>query len=423
MKTVHWNWSHKDPVTGQDVGKKNVINNYCISLAANEPRCTSCHIGYGYTDASYDFTVQENVDCLACHADTVYFRKFPSGACMPILGADAKEFPAGSGTLWLPVDLVKAAGSVRLPGRDNCGVCHFYGGGADAVKHGDLDSSLMDPSRSLDVHMDAAGLDFTCVDCHNGDDHQVRGEIYTGEARVACSDCHSGESAPHAFNPVLARHARTIACETCHIPEFARAQPTKMTWDWSQAGQLDAKGKPIVKKDAEGHVVYDGQKGAFTSAMNVVPEYRWWNGTTKFMTVKDRIDPSKVVTLTDFQGKRGDGLIMPFKVFTGKQPYDSVNNTLVTPNLFPNNANDAGAYWKSYDWQKAITSGMATVGAPYSGQFGFVSTEFLWAQNHMVAPKERALSCDQCHAVGGRLDFAALGYSAKEAKELQKARK
>ena len=44
------------------------------------------------------------------------------------------------------------------PGRENCGSCHFYGGGGDGVKHGDLDSSLKRPSRELDVHMDAEGL-------------------------------------------------------------------------------------------------------------------------------------------------------------------------------------------------------------------------------------------------------------------------
>ncbi len=196
-----------------------------------------------------------------------------------------------------------------------------------------------------------------------------------------------------------------------------------MTWDWSTAGQLDANGKPIMKKDAEGHVIYDGQKGSFTSAKDVIPTYRWWNGTTNYLTVKDKIDPSKVVNLAAAKGSRSDGLITPFKVFTGKQPYDSVNNTMVAPNLFPNNPSDNDAYWKTYDWQRAITSGMKTVGAPYSGQYAFVATEFSWVQNHMVAPKENALSCDDCHSAKGRLDFVALGYSADEAKKLQAPRK
>lgn len=423
MKTVHWTWTYKDPVTGADLGKRNVINNFCISLSANEPRCTSCHIGYGYSDANFDFNNANNIDCLVCHADTTVYKKFPAGSGLPVLGEAAKEFPAGSGTMFQPVDLLKAAQSVRAPDRTNCGVCHFYGGGGDAVKHGDLDSTLAKPTRALDVHMGTDGANMTCVDCHAANGHEIAGRIYTGETAIGCVDCHSGKSDPHAADPVLSKHVKLIACQTCHIPEFARGQATKMTWDWSTAGQLDANGKPIVKKDAEGHVIYDGQKGTFTSAKDVIPTYRWWNGMTTYTTVKDKIDPTKVVALDSFKGSRGDGKITPFKVFTGKQPYDSVNNTMVAPNLYPNNANDAGAYWKSYDWQKAITSGMQTVGAPYSGQYAFASTEFSWAQNHMVAPKEMALTCGDCHSDKGRLDFVALGYSADEAKRLMQPRK
>ena len=422
MGTVHWTWTYEDPATGQTLGKRNVINNFCISLTANEPRCTSCHVGYGYADAGFDFTNENNVDCLVCHADPTVYKKFPAGAGMPVLGS-AKEFPGGSGNMWQPVDLVKAAQSVRLPDRGNCGACHFNGGGGDAVKHGDLDTSLLSPAKTLDVHMDASGANMTCADCHAKPAHEIAGEIYTGEARVACADCHTGTSAPHAGNAVLAKHTENIACQTCHIPTFARAQATKMSWDWSTAGRLDDKGKPIVEKDAEGHVIYDGQKGSFSSAKNVVPAYRWWNGRTDYLTVRDKIDPTKVVELTALKGSRGDGLITPFKAFTGKQPYDSVNDTMVTPNLFPNNAADAGAYWKGYDWQKAIASGMEASGAPYSGQYGFVSTEFDWTQNHMVAPKEMALGCGDCHSADGRLDFAALGYSPSEAAKLRTPRK
>ena len=42
MSTSHWTWEHLDPVSGDMLGKKHVINNYCIAVASNEPRCTSC---------------------------------------------------------------------------------------------------------------------------------------------------------------------------------------------------------------------------------------------------------------------------------------------------------------------------------------------------------------------------------------------
>ena len=65
---------------------------------------------------------------------------------------------ASSGKDWPAVDLVSVAQGVGMPSRANCGACHFTGGGGDAVKHGDMDTSLKAPSFELDVHMDAEGL-------------------------------------------------------------------------------------------------------------------------------------------------------------------------------------------------------------------------------------------------------------------------
>jgi hypothetical protein len=42
-----------------------------------------------------------------------------------------------------------------------------------------------------------------------------------------------------------------------------------------------------------------------------------------------------------------------------------------------------------------------------------------WVQNHMVAPKEQALTCTSCHTPNGRLDFASLGYLPERAAQLQ----
>ncbi|MGA8393134.1 MAG: cytochrome C, partial [Burkholderiaceae bacterium] len=62
-RTKHWKWEYKNPETNQLLGKKHVINNFCISIASNEAACNSCHIGYGWKDASFDFKSEENVDC------------------------------------------------------------------------------------------------------------------------------------------------------------------------------------------------------------------------------------------------------------------------------------------------------------------------------------------------------------------------
>ncbi len=418
MATIHWTWETADPLTGQIVGKRHVLNNYCVAVPSNEPRCTSCHAGYGYADKTFDFSVEENVDCLVCHAQNGTYKKFPAGAGMPWLGDEPKEFPPGSGKMWEKVDLAAAAQSVALPTRANCGACHFFGGGGDAVKHGDLDTTMTNPSRELDVHMSPDGGNFSCQTCHQPEAHAIPGRIYNGEERVMCEDCHSGEEAPHQESDmadVLTTHTTYIACQTCHIPAFARGQATKLSWDWSTAGRKTEDGKPIIEKDENGNVIYHTKKGSFTWGSNVIPYYMWWNGNTYYLTVEDKINPSQVVKINTFEGSRGDGKIYPFKRFQGVQGYDTVNNVLLIPNLFPNNAEDTGAYWKSYDWSAAFASGMEYAGAEFSGEYDWVNTEMYWVQNHQVAPKENAVQCEECHtAEGGRLDFAALGYSEEE---------
>jgi hypothetical protein len=46
---------------------------------------------------------------------------------------------------------------------------------------------------------------------------------------------------------------------------------------------------------------------------------------------------------------------------------------------------------------------MATVNAPFSGKIDFLKTEMSWPITHMVAPKEKALACQDCHRDNGRL--------------------
>jgi hypothetical protein len=84
----------------------------------------------------------------------------------------------------------------------------------------------------------------------------------------------------------------------------------------------------------------------------------------------------------------------------GKQPYDPENKTLVTPHTA---GNDDTGFWKNLEWQKAITTGMKNTGAPFSGKVDFVTTEMFWPITHMVAPKDKALGCVECHAREGRL--------------------
>ena len=415
-KTKHWNWEFTNPDTGQVLGKKKIINNFCLAIAKNEPRCTSCHIGYGWKDDSFDFSSEENVDCLVCHDTTDTYKKFPTGAGHP--NYTEKVFPKGSKKIWKVADLSKVAQSVGKTRRENCGVCHFYGGGGDGVKHGDLDSSMTNPDKNLDVHMGVDGLNFVCSECHTTDGHNVQGSRYNivakdthgidipgrgDHSRATCESCHGDK--PHAatLNNKINDHTDKVACPTCHIPEFARGGvASKLWWDWSTAGKKDADGKPIKVKNKDGDVIYVTKKGDFKWGENQQPEYAWLSGDIRYKQLDEFIDPGEVVHLNTFSGSYDDpdARIWPFKVMRGKQPYDKGNNTLVLLHLF---GKEKAAYWKSYDWNNAISSAMKAAGAEYSGEYGFIETALYWPLAHMVAPKEQALGCAECHSKEGRL--------------------
>ena len=416
--TKHWTWEVVDAKTGKKLGKKNLINNFCTTTISNEKDCMACHAGYGWQDKSFDFTKQENVDCLVCHDSTGTYRKLPGDAGHPIY--ERKEFPHGSGKFVDPVDLNKVAQNVAMPGRQNCGACHFFGAGANGTKHGDLDTSLIKPGKHLDVHMDAEGLNFSCVSCHKTVDHQVSGSRYEfsagrhgrpiprgkyDEDPASCQSCHGDK--PHRENALLMdrlnMHTDKLACQTCHIPEYARnGIGTEKSWDWSSATTMDAEGKPFVRKDSAGRRAFDSKKGKWEWDSYLMPEYRWFNGEVAYKTVGEKIDPSKVVEINSPQGDASDpkARIWPFKIHRGKQAYDpELKNLLVVHTA----GEDDSALWHNFDWPKAITKGMETAGLPWSGKYDFVSTEMSWPITHMVAPKHDAVGCAQCHQDEGRL--------------------
>ena len=387
--TEHWTWSseqyvpnHKEKV---DIGKKNSVNNFCIAVPSNWPQCTSCHAGYGWEDASFDFSDTRNIDCLVCHDTTGTYEKDPKGA-----GAPAKN-----------VDLTAVAQSVGRTSRKTCGSCHFYGGGGDHVKHGDLDSSLLNATRDYDVHMGTDGPNATCQFCHQTIKHDIPGQamsISVGEgSRVECGGCH-GEM-PHE-SATLDRHSRSVACQTCHIPTYAKSKPTKTWWDWSKAG-IDRKSESSV----DGTETYSKSKGEFRWGQNLVPEYAWYNGRSDRYVLGDPINPEGIVYLTKPLGSIDDAnaKIYPFKIMQGKQPYDAELKYLAVPKLFD-------GFWLHFDWNKALADGMAAAGIAYSGSYDFVSTKMYWQISHMVVPKEQALACGECHISNGRLDWKSLGY-------------
>ena len=417
IRNIHWTWEYVNPDTGQLLGKKHLINNFCTNARGNEGMCAQCHAGYGWKDESFDFGDETKIDCLVCHDNTGTYYKTPNSTGNPACSVMLEDMP--------PLDLTSIARNVGLPKRANCGACHFYGGGGDNVKHGDLSSALTNPPRELDVHMDADGLNFACTACHLTKRHIWAGSRYRviakdtegigkpGERRdvATCESCHG--LSPHPVTSVASfkrnDHVSSIACQTCHIPEFARGGvATIVDWDWRTAGKTrNGEGyheHGYVQGNGEDRYVYKSIKGNFTYGEDLVPVYAWFNGQMRYTTIDTRFDlADQPIEINGFTGSRHDldSRIWPFKRMHTWQPVDQGNGTLVYARLW---GEDDTAYWGGYDMGVSIAAGMKDFGLPYSGYFAYAETLSWWPITHTVAPKEQALACRDCHAADGRLD-------------------
>jgi octaheme c-type cytochrome (tetrathionate reductase family) len=397
IASSHWNWQRISYVEGRGIaqmGKSNIINNYCIGASSNEQSCAKCHIGYGMTGNTFDFHNARNVDCMVCHDQSELYMK----------GSSAAGYPDRN------VNLTEVAQSVGRPSSFNCGSCHFYSGGGNNVKHGDLEEALLSCDRETDVHMATNGMAMTCVDCHTADKHQIKGKLYSvsssHENRITCDQCHT--NTPHTSQTINV-HTSRVACQTCHIPTYAKANPTKMEWKWSTAGKLKD-GQPYHEVDSSGIETYLSIKGSFKWEKNVKPDYYWFNGHATHYILGDTIAevPVQINRLLGSAIDR-ESQIIPVKVHRGDQIYDPGTKLLIQPKLFSTHHGDS-AYWMDFDWELAAAAGMKAVNLPFSGEYGFVKTEMYWPVNHMVAPKEQALSCVECHTrqnsrLAGLTDF------------------
>jgi len=422
LDTGHFKWQGETDriagLEGKAIGKKDLLNNFCVAVPSNEGRCTQCHIGYGYKDAGYDFNDPANVDCLVCHDQSGTYKKGLATAGMP----DSS------------VDLNVVARSISLggkPTRKACIGCHANAGGGDNVKHGDLSTDLIATTREYDVHMGTDGANFQCVDCHAANHDPKTGEVNHGNAGMSlhsvhegemrkCVDCHGGLTAVHADTRAAVMfedgwHGR-LACQVCHIPAIARAISTKVEWYWSEAGQ-DI--NPIPVDPETGRPTYDKKKGTFYWKNNVRPTLRYSNGTwkRKVIGLSDTYD-EEPISLAEPLGDYSDpdAMIYPFKLMVGNQPVDPNTHTVLVPHLF-GMAGGPNPYWAKWNWAAALTDGANYTGQNFSGTYAFGATEMLLSVNHEVAPADKALGnfegsggCRDCHSAG-IIDWTALGWS------------
>ncbi|MCK5799351.1 MAG: hypothetical protein KAI47_19305, partial [Deltaproteobacteria bacterium] len=281
-----------------------------------------------------------------------------------------------------------------------CSNCHFYGGGGNSVKHGDLSATLFYPEPKVDVHMGKHNMD--CSDCHRAPHHALKGRAMSVSPsasireRIDCTDCHSKN--PHK-DVRLNKHTHKVSCQACHIPKMNPDDATKVTWDWSKAGQ-NSKVKDKHR--------YMKKKGRFTYQKGALPVYRWYNKMATHYVIGDKIDPTKVTAMDAPIGSRRmtGAKLWPFKVHLGRQIYDQAYKYFLVPNLIGKDG-----YWKKFDWDLALRNGAKVSKLPYSGKYGWAKTVMYWPLTHMVTAKEDALRCLDCHGPSGRLNWKELGYA------------
>ncbi len=406
--SVHYQWKGNASETvglkPGDAGKLGGINDFCIFPDINwigkltnvsgqlvDGGCAKCHVGLGQKpEAEATVSQLENIDCLVCHSEA-YKRKVEMVDGAYRFVPDTEKMAVGT---------LQAAVDITLPSNGQCLNCHTKAGGGNNFKRGDLEEAHRNPSRSFDVHLASkqnGGAGLNCVDCHTAIDHRIAGRgtdlrPLDSLEEVSCEKCHGGT--PHDSRR-LNQHVGRVNCTVCHIPTFAKVAPTDMDRDWSQPGELN-----------EGSGLYE----PFNTKMDhVIPEYRFFNGTSYFYQFGDMAVPEEngFITMSAPLGTITDSgaRIYAFKHHRGNQPIDPIERRLMPLKI--------GLFFQSGAIDQAVQKGAEAVGWNYQGH-EFARTERFMGLFHEVAPSGEALSCTRCHSSGGRMDFDALGYTPKQ---------
>jgi len=384
LNTVHW--KHASPVTNVEnidhkgeYGMKNRIYTMCngndivnnLKEIPKNPQtgkvkftgCNTCHPGNHLSDVgSSGPAAEEAIDCLLCHSQAYDFRKrvpYKDEKGQVVMGQDRST---------------NAALAVGRPTVKNCMVCHEAAGGGVLIKRG------FAYNKETDVH---AAKGMVCVDCHQAQNHRIPTGFDPNNwandgIRLVCADCHTEK--PHKDGDLNAHTAR-IACQTCHIPKTGGAYAKDFT-AWEQGNDKFYEPATLKKEVNE-----------------ITPVYRWYNLTVA--NTPHFIGP---------KGNREDGKskIYPFKVFQGKAFYNKKTGELMAMDFAPPMATG--------DARAGVAQAARTLGIKdFELEAGWQTIYF--GSNHLVT-KTDALSCYNCHAPNGVLNFRELGYNEKEIEKL-----
>lgn len=404
FQSQHYQWrGHAPAVTnaeGKMLGKMNTINDFCtnplpgfikdVRNSRNERvswGCSECHAGLGKKPSPEMSREQlENIDCLICHSPT-YKRD--------IYHNDDGSLEWRS-VVWDDQDALDAvAKNIMMPQRSNCLHCHSESGGAPNMKRGDLEHELVETHRDFDVHMGVDGGNMSCIDCHAGSKHRIRGRgvdlmgTDNPDDPLSCEGCHGDE--PHS-EELLNRHSKRVHCSACHIPSFAKDDATDMARDWSTPFHN-------AKKDKYAPTL--------TLKKDVQPEFAWYNGTitVQMPGVPVTLDENGAIEMVTPNGSIDDpkAKLYAFKIHRGKMPVLKDSRWLL-----PINAED---FFGSSQIDLRVRQAAEVFYSMKDIEYEWLEIKRYMGIFHEVQPASNALRCLDCHGNEGRLDFKKLGYA------------
>jgi hypothetical protein len=189
------------------------------------------------------------------------------------------------------------------------------------------------------------------------------------------------------------RHLDKVACQSCHIPEFARAVSTDMLRDYREA-EVNARGlyEPVITRQS-----------------NVVPEYAFWNGGSGFYHYGDPAVDGQLMAWP--LGDIMDGKLYPFKVHQAVMPQDPVTGAILPVK--------SKILFETGNMDLAIQTGAKEGGFTLTEGYTFTQTTRWMGIFHEMPSADQALDCAACHESTERVDFAALGYTPNETRDGQ----
>ena len=317
-------------------------------------------------------------------------------------------------------------------------------------------------SPSWDVHA-AAGL--SCLDCHATQGHFMAKGTHTTtmmandlpDVEVSCAGCHDE---PHDSSDedgrILNGHLARVAWQTCHIPSLHPDNVTRRDF-----GETEFEQDPgiyiyhdVVKENAPGRGI----------------AYVWWNGDTTFLgnPIGDNPNGKDLYSFYDAKwrwpefedfdyekwyedvmrpiAKAGrPSKIHPMKRFNGRQHIDLQNmgpfGGMFVPYNLPSYYRfgrpgqaarvemDKSMMGMMYGWMFKFymldkfmsfmavdgwnTHSYVDVRAGKQVEPRWIPTDAMLEISHAIR-LEGALTCNDCHGVGGLMDWPALGYTPQE---------